>query len=155
VKVRRALPNESQVLSELALRAKSLWGYSEAQLASWSSDLCISPESITSEPTFVIEAEDCVAGVVQLGTNSSPWTVEHLWVHPSLGRRGIGGQLLRHALRFAHEHGQSQLTIDADPQAENFYARLGALKVGEVAAPIDGQPTRVRPQLVVSTENAA
>jgi hypothetical protein len=41
--------------------------------------------------------------------------------------------------------------IDADPHAEAFYRACGALRIGGVAAPIDGQPQRVRPQLVLST----
>jgi predicted N-acetyltransferase YhbS len=154
VKVRRAHPSESRALSELALQAKSLWGYSAAQLASWASDLRISPESITSEPTFVVEEEGGLVGVVQLSTIEFPWSIEHLWVHPSAGRRGVGCQLVRHALRYAREQGQAELRVDSDPQAERFYVRLGARKVGEVPAPVEGQPGRVRPQLLVSTENA-
>ena len=152
--LRRALANESQALSELAVQAKSTWGYSAAQLASWASDLRISPESIVTEPTFVVEADGGLAGVLQLDTTTVPWAIEHLWVHPSAGRRGIGSQLVRHALRYARERGERELRIDSDPQAEQFYTRLGARKVGEVAAPIEGEPGRVRPQLVISTENA-
>jgi GNAT superfamily N-acetyltransferase len=153
--VRRAVPSESQALSELAVAAKGFWGYPAAQLAAWASDLRISPESIISEPTFVAEVERRIAGVVQLSTKRVPWSIEHLWVLPSAARRGIGGQLVRHVIQYVHERGQRELLIDSDPEAEGFYIRLGARKVGEVAAPIEGQPGRVRPQFVVSTENAA
>jgi GNAT superfamily N-acetyltransferase len=154
VNVRRALPTESQALTELAFAAKALWGHSEAQLSTWANDLRISPKSILSEPTFVIEEEHGPVGVVQLGTKIRPWSIEHLWVHPSAVRRGLGSQLVRHVLRYARERGQSELQVDSDPQAEQFYLRLGARRVGEVAAPIEGQPSRERPQLVFSTENA-
>jgi ribosomal protein S18 acetylase RimI-like enzyme len=153
--VRRALPNESQALSELAVEAKGLWGYSTAQLAAWANDLRVSPESIISEPTFVVEEERSIAGVVQRNTKSTPWSIEHLWVLPSAAGRGIGSQLVRHVLHYANERGQRELLIDSDPQAEEFYLRLGGRKVGEVAAPIEGRPSRVRPQIVISAENAA
>jgi ribosomal protein S18 acetylase RimI-like enzyme len=155
VNVRRALPSESRALSELALEAKGLWGYSAAQLAAWANELRISPETIVSEPTFVIEEEARIVGVVQLNTRNEPWSIEHLWVHPAVGRRGIGGLLVRHVLRYAHERGQRELQVDADPEAEQFYLQLGGRKVGEVAAPIEGRPYRVRPQLIVDTENTA
>lgn len=153
--VRRALPSESQALSELAVAAKGLWGYSPAQLAAWADDLRISPESIIAQPTFVAETDRLIAAVVQLSTERVPWSIEHLWVHPSAARGGIGSHLVRHALRYAHDRGQRVLLIDSDPQAEPFYLRVGARKVGEVAAPIEGQPDRMRPQFVVSTEIAA
>jgi GNAT superfamily N-acetyltransferase len=155
VKIRPALPSEARALSDLAVASKALWGYSGAQLSAWRNELRISPESIASEPTFVAETESGIAGVVQLHTGTIPWAIEHLWVHPSAGRRGIGSQLVRHAIRHAREHGRAELTIDSDPQAEPFYLRLGARKVGEKAAPIEGQPGRVRPQLVITTENPA
>lgn len=154
MKVRRALPGESEALSTLAVDSKSLWGYSSSQLASWVNELRISPASIVDEPTFVAEEQNRIAGVVQLSTSVSPWSVECLWVHPSLSRRGIGSLLVRHALAFARSHDQRALHIDSDPNAEPFYVYLGARKVGAVPAPIEGQPARERPQLILSTENA-
>lgn len=152
--IRRALPSESKTLSELAA-AKAVWGHSAAQFALWASDLYISPESIDGEPTFVAEQEDGhIAGVVQLCTQDR-WAIEHLWVHPSAMRRGVGAELVRHALSYARERGQHELEVDSDPQAERFYLRLGARRVGEVAAPVEEEPGRVRPQLVLSTAHSA
>jgi ribosomal protein S18 acetylase RimI-like enzyme len=153
--VRPALPGESQELCELALASKGSWGYSEAQLAAWADDLHISPESIVAEPTFVLQDESRIAGVVQINTKVVPWSIEHLWVHPSSGRRGIGRQLVEQALRYSRERGQGELQVDSDPHAEQFYLKQGARKVGEVAAPIEGQPNRVRPRLLLSTRNVA
>ena len=39
------------------------------------------------------------------------------------------------------------LHIDADPNAVAFYLACGAVRVGEVAAAIEGEAGRVRPQL--------
>ena len=36
--------------------------------------------------------------------------------------------------------------VDADPHAASFYASCGARLGGAVAAPIPGEPTRMRPQ---------
>jgi GNAT superfamily N-acetyltransferase len=155
VNVRRARPTESEELSALAVAAKALWGYTEQQLALWSSELQLSPESIVREPTFVVEERSCLVGVAQLDTESLPWAVECLWVHPSAVRRGVGTLLVQHLLAHAQANGQSVLRIDSDPSAEVFYLRLGARRVGAVAAPIEGHPSRTRPQLLLSVENAA
>lgn len=153
--VRRARPSESEELSALAIAAKALWGYSAQQLALWVVELRISPESILNEPTFVAEEDGHLIGVAQLDTRASPLAVECLWVHPSAARQGVGTLLVRHLLAHAQAEGQSELHVDADPNAEAFYLHLGARRVGEIAAPIEGQPSRARPQLVLSTENAA
>jgi GNAT superfamily N-acetyltransferase len=155
VNVRSARPTESEELSALAASAKALWGYSERQLALWSSELRISRESIVSEPTFVAEEHARPVGVAQLDTKTLPWAVECLWVHPSAVGRGVGTLLVQHLLAHARANGQSALRVDSDPNAEAFYLHLGARRVGEVAAPIEGQPTRTRPQLMLGVENVA
>lgn len=153
--VRGARPAESEELSALAASAKALWGYSPQQIALWSSELRISRESIVSALTFVAEEHAHPVGVAQLDTKTVPWAVECLWVHPSAVRRGVGTLLVRHLLAHARASGQSALHVDSDPNAEAFYLHLGARRVGEVAAPIEGQPNRKRPQLMLSVENAA
>lgn len=153
--IRRARPSESEELSALAASAKALWGYSAQQLALWSGVLSISPESIVNKPTFVAEGYARLVGVAQLDTSAHPWAVECLWIHPSAVRRGVGSLLVRHLLDYARAKGQTELRVDSDPNAEAFYLSLGARRVGEVAAPIEGQPNRARPQLALSVDNAA
>jgi hypothetical protein len=64
--VRYARVNESEQLTALALAAKSSWGYSAGQLGAWADELRISAESIITEPTFVLEDEGHLLGVLQL-----------------------------------------------------------------------------------------
>lgn len=145
--IRAARCDEADVLSRLARVAKAVWGYSAAQLERWRDDLTASPESIRRWPTFVAERDGAVAGFIQLNSDGAPWQIEHLWVAPRHLRRGVGRALLSRAAEAAAAKGQTLLAIDADPNAEPFYLAAGATRVGEVAAPIDGQPDRVRPLL--------
>jgi GNAT superfamily N-acetyltransferase len=62
-------------------------------------------------------------------------------------RRGIGTALLRHALQTAAQGGADEVDVDADPNAAPFYLRRGAVHVGDLPAPIAGEPQRARPQL--------
>ena len=137
-------------MTSLAFAAKAFWGYSRQQLDAWSNELRLSPESILQEPTYVAEDQGRVLGVVQLDTSSATWQVECLWVHPDVTRHGIGTRLMREAVACARARGQRELHIDADPNAEGFYLRVGARRVGALSAPIAGSPQRVRPQLVLT-----
>lgn len=66
-------------------------------------------------------------------------------------RRGIVRALLAHAVSTARSGGASAIAIDADPSAEPFYLACGARREGVVAAPVSGNPARVRPQLTLSS----
>jgi predicted N-acetyltransferase YhbS len=67
--------------------------------------------------------------------------------------RGFGRALVQHAAGHAAARGQAVLAIDSDPNAEPFYLRCGAQLVGQVRAPIEGSPNRVRPQLILATSS--
>jgi len=145
--IRRAAPDEAAILAGIAQAAKAHWGYSAAQLAAWRDGLSPDSASIASCPTHVAEIDGEIAGFCQLIDSARPAVVEHLWVHPRHMGRGIGRALLDACLRELAAAGGDALDIDSDPHAEGFYLACGAVRVGEIAAPIDGQPDRVRPQL--------
>jgi N-acetylglutamate synthase-like GNAT family acetyltransferase len=94
--------------------------------------------------------DGAVVGFYQQHLEATHAVLDHLWVSPaSMGRR-VGAALLAHALQHARAGGVREMRIDADPHAEAFYASHGAIRVAQVSAPIEGQPHRVRPQLVLA-----
>lgn len=147
--IRRAVEDEAGALSAIALAAKAYWPYTAAQLAAWRDDLRISAELIASSPTYVAELDGEIGGFYSLVQEDQAWNLEHLWVAPDHMRRGIGRALLSHAMEVAARSGAASLAIDADPYAEPFYIACGARRVGAIAAPIEGQPGRERPQLLL------
>ncbi len=67
-----------------------------------------------------------------------------MWVAPE--RVGGGGAaLFAHAVETARAEGASQLRISSDPNAEGFYVKMGARRVGEVPS---RPPGRMLPLLV-------
>lgn len=150
--IRRARPQEAQALGAIACDAKASWGYSPSQIALWHDELVPTADSIGMRPTFVAERGDSVvAGFCQLVLGHPEAELEHLWVRPEFMGNGVGRALLAHAARFLASKGIAALAIDSEPRAEPFYLAQGAVRVGARAAPIDGDPLRVRPQLRLAT----
>jgi predicted N-acetyltransferase YhbS len=52
--------------------------------------------------------------------------------------RGIGRALFLHAVNKARELGARTLYIESDPNAEGFYLRMGANRVGVVSGKVAG-----------------
>lgn len=149
--IRRAVVEDCAKLSALALRAKAHWGYLEAQLEAWRPILEVSGETLSSASVFVSEVDRRIVGFYILVPAAQAWDLDGMWVAPESLRRGYGRSLVLHALKTVAAGGAAAIRIDADPHAEPFYAACGAVRVGEVAAPIAGQPDRVRPQLLLAT----
>ena len=154
MRIRCALPRDLPALDRIALEAKAHWGYSQAQLDGWKADLATKPETVTSWPTFVAEADGDVVGFAQIDPTITPWELISLFVEPCRMGQGIGAELLRKAMLNAHQSGIEVLHIDSDPNALGFYRSFGAQEVAAVPAPIENEPTRVRPQLRLPTGGA-
>ena len=151
--LRPAVETEAAALSSLAMRAKAHWGYSVEALERWRSELAISPIALREMPAFVAVVGSEVVGFYSLCPSEASWELDNLWVLPEFMQQGIGRALLSHALATAARAGASEVTVDADPYAEEFYLACGAVRRGEVPAPIPGQPNRVRPQLAFVQPN--
>ena len=75
--------------------------------------------------------------------------LDNLWVLPGFMGQGIGKQLFHHALERSRALGESVLKIEADPNAQSFYEKMGARKVGESHSQVDGQP-RILPIMEIN-----
>jgi GNAT superfamily N-acetyltransferase len=144
--IRRAVPEEADALTRIASDAKRHWGYPEHWIAHWQQDLTISPDFVTSTDVYVAEEEGEPLGFYALVANNEKAELEHMWVAPAHIGRGVGKELFIHAMQRAAGQNISEVEICSDPNAEGFYRKMGASRIGEVKSELDGQP-RVLPRL--------
>ena len=142
--IRRSAVEDANELTALVLQAKAHWGYSSAARSRRSS-LEVSAESLAGRLAFVGELGGRIVGFYSLIPSGREWDLDDLWVLPAFMGRGIGRALLMHASHTAAEGGATLLRIESDPYAEQFYIACGAKRVGAMAAPIEGEPDRIRP----------
>lgn len=148
IEIRRAIPEESEVLTALAHAAKSHWNYPQEWIDSWKSDLTLTQEFIAHNEVFVAIVNDAIAGCCALVINESLAELEHLWIYPEHMGRGVGRALFEHTTRRAADLGLNELELSADPNAEPFYQRMGAKRVGDIPADMFGH-ARVLPRMRV------
>ena len=145
--VRAARPGEAAPLSALALRSKAHWGYESDFLEACRPELSISETLIREGRVFVLEEGCGPIGFYTLTRFRSDIELGHFFVDPPHIGRGAGRLLWRDAVVRARGLGYDQLLIQSDPNAEGFYLRLGAQRIGEV--PSAAQEGRVLPLLLL------
>ena len=146
--IRPATPAEAAALTEIAHDAKRHWGYPEHWIQHWQDDLTISSDFISKNEVYVAEREGEIIGFYALVLRDRRAELEHMWVAPEYIGTGVGKELFIHAMQKAAGENVSAVEISADPNAEGFYQRMGAKRIGEVSSEIDGQTRRV-PRLTV------
>lgn len=143
IAIRRAVGSDAPRATQLARLAKAHWGYPADWLEAWQDDLSLSPDDIERYETFVAELDGEVVGICQLQQAGGPSMLEHVWVDPRCHGQGVGRALVT----YAQGRASGPIAIVADPNAERFYLKLGARRVGDVAAPMPGAPERSLPLL--------
>lgn len=139
ISIRRALPDEAERLTAIALAAKRHWGYSEREMEIWTPALTITRAFILANEVWVAESDGSLAGFHALIFSKRRANLEHLWISPPYMRQGIGRALFEHAAGLCRERGYQVMEIVSDPNAQGFYERMGAGKVGVSLGEVDGQ----------------
>ena len=156
VTIRPLAPDEAAALAHdlaaLGTRSKGAWNYDEgfltrfgAQMAEWVPEFVGGMRGDGGRVLLVAEDEGVVVGfaIVEQTDPATPAWLEDLWIEPHRMRGGIGTRLLQAALRVARDAGRSALEFESDPNAEGFYLRMGARRIGE--QPSDFQAGRLLP----------
>ena len=133
--LRTATTTDAHVISELALRSKAHWGYSPEFMQACHQELTHTPEQILHVDSIyvVAEAQDkTVVGFYALQRQSgSLFELDALFIEPEFIGRGIGRQLVEHAVDEARRRGGLRLQIQGDPHAQSFYLAMGGRLIGE------------------------
>ena len=124
ITVRPARADEAGTLTELAMRAKASWGYDAAFMAACREELTLTPHKMAAWQVWVAEVDGRIAGMVALGLDGAA-EVEDFFVEPAFQGRGVGGALMGELLSAAKAAGAEVLEVDADPNAEAIYVKLG------------------------------
>jgi N-acetylglutamate synthase-like GNAT family acetyltransferase len=146
--IRRARPDEAAVLTEIAHAAKRHWGYPENWIREWESDLTITPEFIVTNEMYVATNRQEIVGCCALVFNESLAELEHMWIRPEHIGAGVGRALFMHVTERAATLKIQALELSADPNAEGFYVRMGATRIGEFQSEVERKP-RVLPRMAV------
>jgi GNAT superfamily N-acetyltransferase len=131
-KIRPARAEEAATLTELALRSKAVWQYDAAFMAQCRAELTMPASEVLLRRTQVAEADGAILGFVTVCGAPPEGELGELYVEPAAIGGGVGRALLDVALGIARRAGFTSLAIHADPNAEAFYLRHGAKRVGSV-----------------------
>ena len=139
IRIVRARPEDADALTAIAHAAKRHWGYPESWIAAWRDILTMRPEFIAANIAWCAIEGGRAVGFYVLTTEDDGIHLDHLWVLPEAMGLGIGRALFEHAAAQARSSGFDLVRIEADPNAEGFYKRMGARRTGTSLSQVEGE----------------
>ena len=106
----------------------------------WLPELTCTAEAVHEEHVWCAEVDGDLAGFYRaIEAEEGAWSCEGFWIHPTYIGRGIGKNLLRHAIDLIADAGGRTLRIASDPNAQDFYIKMGARRIGDVPSQPKGR----------------
>ncbi len=139
IHIERAEAKHVDELTAVAFASKRYWKYPESWIERWSNDLTITPEYISQNEVYLARFNGEPAGFYGLIVDGDSAQLDHLWVDPEFIGCGLGRLLFEHAIETARSRNAILVEIEADPNAEAFYRKVGAVRTGENRYDLDGQ----------------
>lgn len=128
---RLAHPDDAAAITDLVLRSKRHWDYSDAFMTAMTPAMTFAPADMESatDHVEVLEADAGLWGVIRLRRRTELAYLEELFVAPEAMGHGYGRTLFERATELARGWGYGVMEFESDPFAEPFYAHLGARRV--------------------------
>jgi len=145
ISLRAPEADELEALDALCFRSKAHWGYDADFMELCRPVLRVDPDALSENRVQVAEIGGALAGVAQISVERSEAELDLLFVDPEFFGKSVGVALFNWACDTARDQRTAILTIHSDPNAREFYEKMGAKYEGDL--PSEVIPDRRLPRL--------
>ena len=135
--IKRARADNVEVLNDIMKRSIAIWDYSAKEIEETTQKLAITTESMDKSICCIVELNGLIKGFFCIEPSKSEKTSEaKFYIEPDSIREGLGTILWKHVISELTNKEIKHFKILVDRNAQGFYEKLGAIKVGEQTSEI-------------------
>ncbi len=142
MKIQKATPKDHIILTEITKKSKAYWDYSDEQLQKWEEELTITTKQIEEEQFYLLieeETNKIIAYYSFYEEDKYTIMLENLFVLPDYIGKGYGRFLMNDLSERLKNTKIDTIKLNADPNAEIFYKRMGFGTIGYLETDIFGR----------------
>ena len=135
--IEKAINTDHQILTQITRKSKAFWGYSDEQIEIWSEFLTVTSIYIDTNPVYKLAVENQIVCYYSfLNQDEKTAKLDNLFVLPEFIGKGFGRKLMEHFLFSLSKTNINKIILHSEPNAEQFYAKLGFIKTGQIETSI-------------------
>lgn len=117
--------------------SKAYWGYEPAFMDRFMEKFGITENYLKNNMTQLFYLEDDLAGFYSFSRDAQGnYELDNFFLHPDYIGQGLGRILWEYCVDTAKQCNISSFTLWSDPFAENFYLKMGCIKIGTRQSPM-------------------
>lgn len=132
MRLRKANPEESEVLSNIANESEAYWGEDDDYMNLFRQFYSVTEEMIKEDLVYVLENDKSIVGFFAILKKHDVSELELFYVEKSLIGKGFGTLLWSHMIRVCKEQGISKIELVGSNDVAEFYKKCGAVEIGKV-----------------------
>ena len=130
--IQKANITDNEILTAITKKSKAYWGYSAEQIQKWDKNLTISQDYIRDQNVFKLVDNGFIVGYYSyIFKNEKVIELDYLFILPEHIGKGFGKHLVLDFLNRIKEEKIERIILDSEPNAEEFYSKMGFVKIGE------------------------
>lgn len=138
--IEQANITDNEILTSITKKSKAYWGYSAEQIQKWDKNLTISQDYIRDYNVFKLVDNELILGYYSyVFKDEKVIELDNLFILPEYIGKGFGKYLVLDFLNQIKEEKIERIILDSEPNAENFYVKMGFIKIGEFETSIKGR----------------
>ena len=146
ITIKDAISNDLKQINELLRLSKAYWGYDDEFLDRFMKKLGITHSYMEQHAIKLFYIDGHLAGFFNFSFNANDlFELDNFFLHPNYIGRGMGRKLWEACCQEAKQQDKSEFIIWSEPNAEQFYVKMGCEKIGVRQSPM--MPDRYPPIL--------
>jgi len=132
MKISKAENIDANDLTKLTFSSKSYWGYSKEQMEQWKDDLTVTTAYINRNEVYKLTDNNKLIGYYSFyKLDDKKVKLDNIFIAPEFIGKGYGNFLMRDFFDRMQFGGAQKVVLESDPNAEQFYQKLGFKVIGQ------------------------
>lgn len=137
MEILKAEITDDKILTKITKESKAYWGFPTETLLKWEHLLTISQKYIEENNVIKLVNNTEVIGYYSFfKKDKKTLKLDNLFILPSYIGIGLGKVLMNHFLDQTKKLGIEKITLEAEPNAEDFYKKFGFVTIGQLESSI-------------------
>lgn len=137
MEILKADSEDHEVLTSITKKSKAYWGFSDEVLKDWEHLLTVTKDYIVTNEVYKLVLNEQIIGYYSyFSVDEKTIKLDNIFILPEFIGKGFGKLLMNDFLKNSTQLDIDKITLDAEPNAENFYQSFGFETIGQLESSI-------------------